>query len=456
MSNNFTSDFLPGKRQISLEAALQGRTLTTRVRFSRDIRRFFRSNSFALRYSDEIHAGDGLLSIPGLALLLPVAWLAGANVSVKRLDRTYARAAESLQRGYKDMYPGMPCGIRLEADELVDSPPNPDGAALLFSGGMDATYSFFANRHLKPHLLQVYGTEFPCSEKRFLEMLKTESSCFASRHGVKISFVETDFRSCVDERALYHAFARASGRSKCTLWNGVGFAMGFLGIAAPFSAGRFDHLLLSAWASSDRADSMKENPSASSPRMDEKAAWANLRVEHHGCLHRFEKAREMKEWLDDQPLRVCWRFDDPSQADGMMNCSCCEKCSRTIVALAVAGVDPSKCGFTIDDEAIHALWKRIEKRQLMNSHLALWWEPMQQEIPEKLEGDCFGLRGFLEWFREFDLVTGEDPKPSPFTLDGIFTRCPYPLALAVRSMIYGVLGEPHWMNRPETLPPEPE
>lgn len=136
MSQSLTSDFLPGKRHISLENELHGRTLTTRVRFSRDIRRFFRSNSFALRYSDEIHAGDGLLSIPGLALLLPVAWLAGANVSVKRLDRTYAQAADSLQRGYRDMYPGMSCGIRLEADEVVDSPSNPDGAALFFSGGL--------------------------------------------------------------------------------------------------------------------------------------------------------------------------------------------------------------------------------------------------------------------------------------------------------------------------------
>ena len=138
----------------------------------------------------------------------------------------------------------------------------------------------------------------------------------------------------------------------------------------------------------------------------------------------------------------------------MMNCCHCEKCIRTIIALAVAGVDPAQCGFTIDPETIRAMREQFVSRRLKNAYLALWYQPMQQEIPDEIEGDCFGLREFLEWFRDFDLLKGDDLKPSPFSIGSIYSRCPYPLALAIRSTVFGILGEPHWMNRVESLPPD--
>jgi len=449
------TDFLPGKRRIALDHQLNGRTLTTQVRYSKDLKRYFRGNSFDLRYSSEVHAGDGLLAIPGLALLLPLAWVTGSDVYMPCLDRRYAEAAEQLQQGYREVYPGIVFGTRLLVDELVDSPANPEGSAMMFSGGLDACYTFFANRHLKPHLIQVFGTEFPCSERGFLEMTRSESSEFAAGNGAEITFIETDFRFCVDERALYHSFSRGSGRLRCTLWNGMGFAMGFLGMAAPLSAGRFNHLMLAAWAGWKKGDpKYKAKPIASAPDMDERTAWANLRTEHHGCLHRYEKIREMKDWLKGRQLRVCWRFDDPSQAGGMMNCSRCEKCARTIVGLAIAGVDPTQCGFTIDQESISYARALIEKRQLDDDYLALWWEPMHKAIPAEIEADHPCMREFLEWFRDFDLMTGQVPKPPRFSIDSLYSRCPYPLALAIRSAVFSVLGEPHWMNRVESLPPE--
>lgn len=454
MNSARTTDYLPGKRRMLLETELHGRTLTTYVRHSRDLRRYFRDNYFSLRYSDEIHAGEGLLAIPGLALLLPLIWLTGANVRLPYLDRTFAVAAGQLQQRFSNLYPKIPFGTELEIDNLVDSPPNPEGTASMFSGGMDATYTVFANRQLNPHLVQVFGTEFPCTEAGFMEALKQKTSSFAAQHGFGCSFVETDFRSCVDERALYHTFSRRSGRLNCTLWNGMGFALGFVGIAAPLSAGRFNHLLLAAWAPQEFIDTHPDYTTASSPSTDNRIAWSNLRVEHHGCLHRHEKVSAMKEWLEGEQLRVCWSFDDPSQVDGMMNCSHCEKCARTILALALAGIDPAQCGFTIDPANIAVMRRRLEKREMPDSYLALWWEPMQKQIPAELEGEWFGLREFLAWFRDFDLLAGREVTPSPLSMASLYTRFPYPLALAIRSLIYRVLDEPHWMNEVHKLPPE--
>lgn len=86
MNSPRTTDFLPGKRRIALVHELHGRTLTTHVRYSRDLRRYFRGNSFALRYSDEIHAPDSILAIPALAIRTTVFSILGEPHWMNRVE----------------------------------------------------------------------------------------------------------------------------------------------------------------------------------------------------------------------------------------------------------------------------------------------------------------------------------------------------------------------------------
>lgn len=442
-------DFLPGKRLIAIEPHLDDKTLTTRIRISRDLRRYLRKSHFYLRYEQAIDTTQGVLSIPGVALLLPLAWLTGSDLHVRCLDRRFAKAAEALQRSYQAMYPKMPFGTKLIVDELVDSPPNPEASAMLFSGGLDATYTFFANRHLKPRLVQVFGTEFPVSHTKYLNWVKQESSDFARKHGVEISFVYTNFSFLFDLRAINYVFPRVRERVSGDLWKGMGYSLGFLAMTAPLSLGRFNHLIIAAWANKEHADRMRENPDSSSPKIDQQVAWANLRVEHHGCLHRFEKARAMKDWLPGNNLRVCWMASNVNEAANSMNCSRCEKCQRSMVALAIGGADPTQCGFRIDENTGKAIIARLTHRRPKNSHLAFWWGPMQRELPDAIEDDMFGLSEFMKWFQTCDLGNGLDPKPPLLSFDRLYAMFPYPVSRTARTLVYRVIGEPHWMNLDE-------
>lgn len=445
----FEAAFLEGRRKIAVESALEDKTLTFSVSISRDLRRYFRKSQFYLRYGQDIDAEEGLINIPGVALLLPLAWLTGSDLHVRCLDRKFVDAADALQRAYRAMYPKMLFGTRLVVEEAVDCRPNPAGTAMLFSGGMDATYSFFANRHLKPRLIQVFGTEFPCSEVGHLGRVMRQSSAFADQHGVDISFIHTDFAFLFDNRATTHQFSRVRERASTNLWQGIGYAPGLLAMSAPLSAGRFNHLMIAAGADREHADRMRENPDSSSPKVDQKMGWSNLRVEHHGCLHRYEKARKMKDWLPGNKLRVCLRFNRITDSSGTLNCCRCEKCARSIVALAIGGVDPSQCGFTIDSETIEAMRTTLTNGGSRNAYLALFWGPMQREIPDPIEGEMFGLREFMEWFRAFDLGNGLDPEPPLWSVNRLYSLFPYPVSLAARSLVYGMLGEPNWRNRQE-------
>jgi hypothetical protein len=443
------TDYLPGTRKIGVESELEGKTLTVRVRISRDLRRYFRKYEFFIRYEQDIHADQGVLNIPGVALLLPLAWLAGSDLYVDCLDRTFADAADKLQRAYRAIYPKMRFGTQLVVEDPVDSPPNPEASAMLFSGGMDATYTFFANRHLKPRLIQVFGTEFPLSNTRYLDLIVKESSAFADTHGVEISFVYTNFFFLFDQRAIIHQWSRVRERVNGDLWKGTGYALGFLSMSAPLSAGRFNHMMIAAWANKEHADRMRENPDSSSPGIDQKIAWSNLRVEHHGCLHRFEKAQAMKDWLPGNRMRVCWMCDKVTEGNTTMNCGQCEKCARTIVALAIGGVDPAQCGFAIDEVTVNAIKSRLIGRMSKNSHMTMWWGPMQREIPDSIDDGMFGLRDFMEWFRAFDLGNGLDPKPPLWSIDRLYSLFPYPVSLAARSLVYGILRKSSWLDMKE-------
>lgn len=444
-----SESYIPGKRTIFVKPELVGNTLTTTVRVSRDLRSFFRREDFYIRYEQDIDADESVLSIPGVALLLPLAWLTGSNIHVRRLDRTFAEAAEAVQSAFRAVYPRIPFGTQVVVEELADAPPNPEGSAMLFSGGLDATYTFYAKRHLNPRLIQVFGTEFPIANTKFLDLVKKESLAFADRHGVDLSFLYTNFFYLTDHRALFHAFATVRERVNGDIWKGMGYVLGFLAMTAPLSAGRFNHLLIAAWADKERADRMRENPDSSSPKIDQKIAWSNLRVEHHGCMHRNQKVREMKDWLPGNNLRVCWMYDKAMEIGKAMNCSRCEKCARSIVALALGGVDPEQCGFIVYDGTIKYIQGLLAGRIYRSSHMAMWWGPLQLEIPEQIEGDMFGLRGFMEWFRAFDLGDGLDPQPSRFALKPLYRRLPWSIALAIRYFVFGIRGEPYWVNRPE-------
>jgi hypothetical protein len=430
-----------GSRTIWLEPTLNGKILTTEIRTTNNLREYFTSDEFELRYGDEITADEGLLSIPGIALVLPLAWLLGADIRVGCVDDTFAKAVEKLQRGFEYIYPKIRFRTQLIADEVVASSPSPKGTAMLFSGGMDASYTFFKNRKRSPRLIQVFGTEFSLTDTDYLESMKKDTLAFAKRNNVEVSFVSTNYFNLYDHRRVMHEFLRVRGRNHGSLWNGLGYSLGFLSITAPLSVGRFNHLLISAWANSEHADRMREYPDACSPSMDEKIAWSNIKVEHYGCLHRYEKARAMKTWLPGNKLRVCLDTTEAQEDSRSMNCQRCEKCARTITALAIGGVNPEDCGFTIDAGTIEFIKNMLVNREILPSRLAFWWGPMQRAVPSNMSGYTQEMKEFLEWFKTFDLGDGVDVPSASTRVQKLYSMVPYRVSQALRTGIYGTIGK---------------
>jgi hypothetical protein len=73
----------------------------------RDLRKYFQRWHFDLSNDREIQANEGVLNIPGVALLIPLAWMTGSDLHVPCLDRTFADAIEALRQAYRRMYPNI-------------------------------------------------------------------------------------------------------------------------------------------------------------------------------------------------------------------------------------------------------------------------------------------------------------------------------------------------------------
>lgn len=128
------------------------------VRSSTDLERFFTDEPFRTSYDVPIEdVPAGVLAIPVLAQVCPVAWANGADVYVDEVDATFARALEDVQASLCEMYDFLEGGT-LYARSTIEPEPEPgDESGLLFTGGVDSTCSYVRHREESPTLISIRG-----------------------------------------------------------------------------------------------------------------------------------------------------------------------------------------------------------------------------------------------------------------------------------------------------------
>jgi len=68
----------------------KNRLLLSRLSYPREIKKYFSSNLFYVKYDKDIHnVNTSILQIPVISNVITLAWAIGADIYVKELDRTY-------------------------------------------------------------------------------------------------------------------------------------------------------------------------------------------------------------------------------------------------------------------------------------------------------------------------------------------------------------------------------
>lgn len=429
------------ERTISVDSSLSSRTVRSQIAVSKSMSKYFRHLSFFSSYDADIVADGSVLDIPVLSIVLPLAWITGADVYVDELDRTFAVSMDALQEEYRKMYPAAPFGTRLVADRLVDNKYASDNTALLFSGGLDSAYSLFSNMNLKPILIMILGTfDIPISNVSFHDALVREYSDFAKQEGLNLHFVRTNALEILDMRRINHFFSKLRGPLEIDFWGGMAYSLGHVGQTVPLAIGRFNRLIVSGVYDQAQAREVKDHPDASRPSTDEKIMWASAHVEHDGSVLRHYKAFALKDILNAHRLRLrpCWYASDlysrpehPLHPSDPINCNKCVKCLRTVAELTLAGIDPNECGFGVDHSTFDRMRLLIQGRMLSHREMGLAWKPLQQAIPNEIEGCSHDAKQFFEWLKTVDLDSVEG-RPGGFLSD-LYFSLPYQVANLFRT-----------------------
>jgi hypothetical protein len=283
------------------EARVQGKSRVCSVVAREPL--WFESSEIQLQASAEAYA---------CALLIPALHL-GSRLALKApLDSRWLRNCADLLMvlqewwGYPRLLPDAPPGGHEQATAGTKT-------ALLFSGGVDSFYTLLNCPERIDDLVTVLGFDTKIDDVLRNEAIEKSIREVAATVGKRLIIIRTNMR----EHALYRGIS----------WEiAHGGAMAAIGHLLPPEIGR---LLIS---SSRPYDYME--PWGSHWRTDPLWSSGGLTIAQFGGeWKRYEKLRMIAaEPILRRHLRVCWENRTPTG-----NCSLCDKCLRTRLALAQCG-----------------------------------------------------------------------------------------------------------------------
>lgn len=393
---------MPNTNAICVSSVVDNNKIRAVANPPEELRKYFNTLELIVNYDESLNADKSIVNIPIISTVLPLAWLTGADIHVDSLDKKYFEAVNSIKEEFHLIFPKGKFTTKIIVDEIVDNKTNSKETALLFSGGIDATYSLVRNIKLKPRLLMYWGVnhyQLNSMYDKSKQLTKKTYFDFAKKMGLEINFIEMNASNVLNDARISNEFRKVLRGAD--VYPSLKLPLFLLGLLAPFSICRFGKVLIAATL--DPEHDYIKYPYGSQPNIDEKFAWADLRVTHDGYVHRFKKTLEISDFLikNNSFLRVCNRppYDK-------LNCSNCEKCYGTILSLILQGIDPNTCGFYVDKVTIKSIKAMFEDKRLDGYEMAgnlEYWRVLQKMIPIELQNDLYGSKAFFEWFRKYDI-----------------------------------------------------
>jgi hypothetical protein len=269
----------------------------------------------------------------------PLIWSLGLELGLAEADPELISSLDRAREAMGVLWPGFDWSGRVLSSSIGASNDRDRKTLLLFSGGLDSTFSAFSLLDEKPTLLTVHGgRDLALSDAAAWRATSVVAENFARKYGLEHHAVQSNFTS-----ALTPAVDERFDSLPVSYWAAIQHGLGLTGVAAPVLAALgADRLVVSATHSTGHSSGW-----GSHPTLEGQLQWSTARVQHFGYDHdRTAKvlgivriARERD--IELPHLIVCTR----RKREG--NCLSCPKCLRTMGSVLVAGVEPREFGFDI-------------------------------------------------------------------------------------------------------------
>lgn len=406
-------------------------TLRSAISFTPDLRRFFSGEDLFVEYSVDVSdVPERVLTIPVLAQVCPVAWLQGADVYVRTVDAAFYDSLRTVRDALLEMYPELLEGGDVYYEHLVEGDESgaSDATGLLFTGGVDSTFSFARLRDRNPRLVNVNGWALRNDQREKWREMKRYLGAFGERHGVEDLYVNSNMLSFLRNVML---IAYSDPYVEGAWYSSVGHGLGLPGLCAPlaYATGITDlYMAATHW----RGASF---PWGSRPSIVDNVAWGATDTHHDGYEYtRQERVEEIARFVDaeDPDLTLLTCSNEVTE-----NCGRCEKCCRTAVAMLGAGLDPNRHGLALSPETFDYIRTELENGNWkLSENEKLFWEDLRDTVASDVECPIEGSEDFFEWLRtaDFDAFAQRHRKPiANRYVYPVYRTIPYPLFNALDS-----------------------
>jgi len=362
------------------------------------ISKFFQTNQFYADYNTSIQAvPEEILVIPFLGAVLPIVWANHAVICVDAIDEIFLESMEAYKRSLQKLYPKLSLGGRLVAKHASKQNLGfQSKSMMLFSGGVDSLATYVRHRNERLTLVCVHGGDISLRDNVAWKNSIVPIGEFARNNKSPLRTVRSNFKEMVDFLMLrvFDDYIEEDNN----WWGRIMHGLAMLGLCAPLAYVQgIGKLYIAASHTSELPEGW-----GSHPLLDNNVKWAGTQVLHDGFeLSRQEKLLVISEYVKNDDGQVMLRccFDSVGG-----NCGHCEKCSRTIVGLELAGLDPSKHGFKVEADT----FLRI-KRELLNGawhfgdNIVYMWSDIKRHAYLKKNIVHPEAKPLIEWLENVDV-----------------------------------------------------
>jgi len=303
--------------------------------------------------------------IPFLSSVMPIAWFLGLDIFVDEVDKNFLESLAEIKIELSKDWSGREFHGELNAGKIVTNSISGSRYMMLYSGGVDALTTYIRQRGQNPDLVTIHGADIPIGDRKQWEDL--------------LQFIDAEQLLAQNKKYRITSNVRDFYTYKVDLlvnmdwWGKVQHGLALLGVTAPLS---FVNGYKGVYFASSQADGFAWG---SHPKIDDKVRWADLFCKNDGFdLNRQKKIDLIvafkQRTVSPFRVRVCY-----SELNQDLNCSRCEKCYRTILAIILAGDNPNKYGFFVDGEIYDHVFDEFRDIRTSRIGLVNLWKDIEDK-----------------------------------------------------------------------------
>lgn len=306
-----------------------------------------------IEYDENIESvPKSIAIIPFVCNVLPIVWVADAELYVPEIDEDFLLSLEKTKKAYIDMYPDIGFKGKLSAGKVIKNEKlfhnKKRKATAFFSGGVDSWATLVS--HIgedELNFVTIWGSDVKLCDEKSWKKVEDYTNKVAGNLNSNAVFIKSTFRESLNYTFLDNLIdGKVLNNS---WWYFIQHGIALIGHVAPFVyLNDIDtHYIPASYSGKD-----VPNKIASYKTIDEtlKLAWCNV-VHDQFDLIRIERVKKILDWHkktgESVQIRVCYS----ESADGG-NCSHCEKCYRTILEILSYDLEPQNFGFSFSTESI--------------------------------------------------------------------------------------------------------